>query len=470
MEITFKAKEYTIDDSFIDSEYRIKGDIDEGWKIFRNDKPYLQLGPGYELMKTLSCGICSTDIDRRFLPFELPQITGHEVIAQRIGKKEIFAIEINDSPQARGEEALDLFCREGLHTHSPGRMVLGIDRLPGGFGPYLLAPVGAIVPLEGLHENTAIFIEPFASAFQAITASPPKNGDDVVVLGPRRLGTLLLSALVAYRVSSGVNFRIGAVARYDKIIQLCLALGADFGVDISKKKVSGIGTKYDIVYDTTGSVSGFESALALSRREVHLKSTNGQMMCNLENLTAFVVDELSLLPFNKYNLDFKWLGEDRKNREVFISPGNASIVIENPDIHIFTGSISEAENVLGGEPFVDRIPRFDLAIAGSIEDIDRIIRPSKENENSLVRPRGAILFRGESKANKLLEFLQTGGQLRSSRCGDFSKAINVLKENPDVAFNLSHYLLSHMFPVSELSTAFDYAKRKESIKVMIKHC
>lgn len=469
MEITFKAFEYNADDTFSKVEYRIKGDTSTGWDIYRNDKKHLKLGPGYELLKTLACGICSTDIDRRFLPFDLPQVIGHEVIAQRLSSMERVAVEINDTPLARGEKDQDPFCREGLHTHTPGRMALGIDRLPGGFGPYLLAPVKAVVPLEGLDDRTAVLIEPFAAALQAVTASPPQGGDEVAVLGPGCLGSLLIAALAAYRASSGFAFQIGAVAKYDRTLGLCRTLGADFAVNITKTDPSALESRFDMVFDTTGAVSGFETALHLSTQQIHLKSTNGQPMCGLDNLTAFVVDELSLLSFSKKGMDFKWPGEDRINEEVYIAPENKSLHIGHPGMEIYKAPIGEAEQVLRTEPFSDRLPRFDLAVAGSLGEIDGIIRPSKEHENALVRPQGAILFKGDSKDNSLLEFINRGGQLRSSRCGDFRRAIRILKENPDISFNLSHHLISHVFPAKELSTAFDYAKRKESFKVVIKH-
>lgn len=469
MEITFKAQEYTADDVFVPAEYRYKGDPSNGWEIFRNGEKHLQLGPGYELMQTLCCGICSTDIDRRFYAFDLPQITGHEAIVKRPDGKELFAVEINDTPVARGEQTLDRFCREGIPTHSPGRMVLGIDRLPGGFGPYLLAPVNAIVALDGLNEYTAVLIEPFAAALQAIMASPPRKGDAVVVLGPRRLGTLLIAALVAYRASSGVEFRIGAVARHEAIIRLCRKIGADFGIDIRQVDLSKLSAAYDIVYDTTGSAAGFETALGLAKREVHLKSTNGQQMCGLNRLTQLVVDELSILPFNPDGLKFTWPGEHRNNSELYIAPHNDALTVEDRTINLYRSTIPEAEAILTREPFSDRLPRFDLAVAGSIEEIDGIIRPCQDHENSLVRPRSAILFNGEANGNKLLAFLNSGGRLHSSRCGDLRAAVRILKDNPDTAFNLSHYLISHMFPADELATAFDYAKRKDAIKVVVKH-
>lgn len=469
MEITFKAFEYNADDSFSKVEYRMKGDTSSGWDIYRNDKHHLKLGPGYALLKTLACGICSTDIDRRFLPFDLPQVIGHEVIAQLMSTKERVAVEINDTPVARGEQNQDPFCREGIHTHSPGRLVLGIDRLPGGFAPYLLAPVNAIVPLKGLDDSSAVLIEPFAAALQAVKASPPQNGDEVAVLGPGRLGTLLIAALSAYRASTGFAFRIAAVAKYDKVLGLCRTLGADFGVNITTTDPSAFESRFDLVFDTTGAVSGFERALHLSAKQIHLKSTNGQPMSGLGNLTAFVVDELSLLSMSETGMDFKWPGEDRTNREVYFAPENASLRVGLSGMDVYTAPIGEAEQILKREPFLERLPRFDLAVAGSLGEIDGIIRPSREHENALVRPQGAILFKGDAKDNPLLEFINRGGQLRSSRCGDFKRAIGILKENPDIAFNLSHHLISHVFPASELPEAFNCAKRKESIKVVIRH-
>ena len=469
MEITYQAQEYTTDDTFVYAHFRISGNTASGWSILRNDKKLLQIGPGYELLQTLSCGICATDINRRFLPFELPQVTGHEVVAQRLNTSDIFAVEINDSPYARGDAELDQFCRERLQTHCPDSMVLGIDRLPGGFAPYILAPVKSIIPVHGLDENTAVLIEPFAAALQAVTASPPEDGDEVIVLGPGRLGLLLIAALAAYRSSTGIKFRIGALGRQNKNIALSRILGADFGINISHNDQPNFSKKYAIVYDTTGSTAGFETALQLAEKEVHLKSTSGLKMCGFHTLTALVVDELALLQFNKQNIHFTWPGEKRSNNAFFLSQQTADLQIEKNDISIYTGSIEDGEQTLTTDSFKKRIPRFDIAVVSSAEEIDAVVRPSAVHENSLIRPRGAILFNGDAKGNALLAFINNGGRLRTSRCGDFTYAINILKQNPKTAFLLQHNLISHIFPATELTTAFDYAANKKSLKVIIRH-
>lgn len=467
MNIRFKAIEYTAEDDFINTEYEFDGNVNSGWQILRNKQHYLRLGKGYKLLKTRLCGICSTDLARRFLPYPLPQITGHEVVAQSLDEKYKFVVEINDTPYFRGDRSQDIFCKSGLYTHSPDRMTLGINRLPGGFGPYILAPKNAIIPIGNMNEYIAVLTEPFAAALQAIIVSPPRDKDSVAVLGPRRLGSLLVAGLTAYRRMTGKKYKIYALSKYSSILDLCLKLGADEGVDLSTADYTSLHNQFDIVYDTTGSTSGFELALNLARTEVHLKSTSGQNVCGLGNLTAFVVDELSFLPYNYENLEFRWESENRKNQRVYIAPGVHEVEITGKGS--YRGDFNEAEDILKSSEFQNLLPRYDIAIASTPKEIDNIIRPDPENENSLVRPRGAILFKGDPLDNPLLNFISKGGRLRSSRCGDFHLALKLFRKNKDIAENLSHYMISHVFPARELKTAFQFAKDSKSFKVIVKH-
>jgi len=468
MNIKFKALDYNANDDFEESEYEFTGDKKNGWEIKRNGEAYLRLGKGYELLKTKYCGVCSTDLDRRFLPFPLPQVTGHEVVTESLDGKEKFVVEINDSGFARGDLELDPFCAAGIPTHSPTRMVLGIDRLPGGFGEFILAPQNAIVPFRKISEETAVLIEPFAAALQAVTSSPPIKGDSVAVLGPRRLGSLLLSALSAFRKDSGIDFSITAIVRHDHLVDLSKKLGADKIVDLRKAGVDTIRSSFDIVYDTTSTPSGFETALGLAKREVHLKSTNGQEVLGLKKLTELVVDEISILPFSQKNLQFKWENETKENTAVFVSPGVRMEKLPG-NFQEYKLNFDEAINVLNSDKFFGRLPRFDIAIASSLEEMDKILRPSDRYENSLVRPRGAILFKGEPKGNPFLQFLSDGKSLHSSRCGDFHLAVKLLEGNPEIADSLSKNMITHRFHSRDLKKAFLVAKDPSSIKVIIEH-
>jgi Zn-dependent alcohol dehydrogenases len=239
-------------------------------------------------LKTVRCGICATDLSRKFLPFPLPQVIGHEVVAKDPDSGEHFVVEINDTYAARGDAMQDMFCAMGLPTHSPDRMVLGIDRLPGGFGPYILAPVNGIVPIKTVDVGVAALIEPFAATLHAVTSSPPRPGDRVAVLGPGRLGLLLIAALHAYRRSHGTGFSIAALSTHEYLLDLSQKLGAGHVVNLNESRIDSLKNSFDLLYDTTGSPSGFESALTLARREIHLKSTHGLPVQGLAHMTELV--------------------------------------------------------------------------------------------------------------------------------------------------------------------------------------
>ena len=468
MKQKFHAMEYTSKDTFIPSEYTFEGDELKGWDITRNGESYLKLSMGYKLLKTKACGVCSTDIDRRFLPFPLPQIIGHELIAEDPISKKLYAVEINDTLQARGAEQLDSFCSTGLSTHSPSRMVLGIDRLPGGFGPYILAPKNAMVEIQNIDANTAVLIEPFSAALQAITSSPPHENSIVAVLGPRRLGSLIIGALSIFRKSSGINFKIVSLARHDHLLNLSINLGADEAIDLRKNSLDLI-KKFDIVYDTTANPLGFEDAIKYSKKEVHLKSTNGQTVCGIKKMTELVVDEISILPYNDNNLNFHWENENRKNEIVYVSHTLVNKIKLDSKFKVFsTMDVIELYGILQSDVFKDRLPRFDLAIVSNTQEIDFVLRPDPNSEESLLRPRGAILLDAKETQNPFLNFIHSGGNLRSSRCGDFHLALEMLDKNPELAKNLSKNMISHEFMSINLEAAFLKAKESDSIKVIVK--
>ncbi|MCB1321736.1 MAG: alcohol dehydrogenase catalytic domain-containing protein, partial [Leptospiraceae bacterium] len=219
-DVHFTAPEYQADGSFQSVTYEYSGDVETGWTVERDGHEFLHLGPGYDLVESAYCGVCSTDLARRFLPYPLPQIIGHEVVARHHGRPVV--IEINASHAARGLTDIQCaFCNNDMNTQCPHRITLGIDRLPGGFAPYILAPINAIVPIpENVSELAAALTEPFAAALQGVEATAPREQDRVAVLGPRRLGSLIIAALAGYRNREQADFEIAAIARHDHLLKL----------------------------------------------------------------------------------------------------------------------------------------------------------------------------------------------------------------------------------------------------------
>ena len=162
-EVEFDALEYGADDRFHPAHLRFESSPRTGWRVLRGGRLALELGPGYRLLRSETCGVCSTDLARRFLPFPLPQVTGHELVA-RDGEGRRYVVEINASHAARGLKADCPFCENGLATHCPERLVLGIHDLPGGFGPWVLVPIRAALELSPrIPDEVAVLVEPFAA-------------------------------------------------------------------------------------------------------------------------------------------------------------------------------------------------------------------------------------------------------------------------------------------------------------------
>ena len=354
MRIEFRAPEYRDDGTFKEAAYAFDGEQDTGWRIERGTGRSLRLGAGYRPLRVMRCGICSTDLARHLLPFPLPQITGHEVLAaDEHGRR--YVVEINASHRARGlaVEACER-CAGGLHTHCPERVVLGIHDLPGGFGPWILAPVDACLEVPtAMPNDTAVLVEPFAAALNAVETVRPRAGEHICVLGPRRLGMLALAALAAWRRKEKVDFRIVAAVRRPALGDLARVMGADDVIDVTGGPMAPV----DVVIDTTGTPQGLEVAVGAARREVHLKSTHGRAACGLRHLTELVVDELSVAPW------------------------------------------------VEGAP----------APATSAEDIDGRIRPEPGCETAAVPPRGTIFFRPKGR-KYLISKASVGLPGRRLRC------------------------------------------------------
>ena len=295
-QVEFTASEYQADGSIRPAAYVFAGSEVDGWEVRREGVPHVDLGPGYRLLAVSHCGVCATDLSRRHLPFRLPQVTGHEVVA-RDHDGDAVVVEINASHAARGlsEDAWCAHCRAGLSTHCPDRLVLGIHDLPGGFGPWILAPTRAAVPLgAAVDRRTSALVEPFAAALHAVRTITPRAGDRIAVVGPGRLGSLVVAALAAERTSTGIATEIVVVGRRADGLTRARALGAD--VTLHADDALRHAGSVDVAIETTGSPDGLALALGLATREVHVKSTTGLPTLGLRHLTALVVDEVSLGP------------------------------------------------------------------------------------------------------------------------------------------------------------------------------
>lgn len=467
MTVSFDTLEYTASGELEPVRLSYEGDKSGGWSIARDGSPWLELGPGYQLMQSVACGVCSTDLARRFLPFPLPQVTGHEVIAlDENGER--FAVDINASHRAREIESDCPFCRGGLSNHCPERLVLGIHDLPGGFAPWFLAPVGALrkIPADVTTDN-AVLIEPLAAALNAVQSIEIREGDRIAVLGPRKLGMLAVAALSAHRRRTGMAFEIAALVRRPDLLQLAQSLGADTAIDVSNGQLAA---QFDVLIDCTGSPAGLEMALAGAKREVHLKSTNGQVAADVAHLTEFVVDELSLEMLSVNAVEQLRPAAGRVAPVVaWTARAEPSSWLEESAAVIRAGSVAELAKSLRNQP-PNGLPKADAVVVDSAEELIEAIRPSGFGEYSPVRPTGVIFYTGQAPDNvSLLRQLQQKKlRLSSSRCGSFDAAIELLTSDAGLR-DLGRKMISHRFPAARLADAFAAAAGKDCIKAVVSH-
>ncbi|CAG8461103.1 13492_t:CDS:2 [Cetraspora pellucida] len=496
--VEFKVPEYNRDASFSLAKYSYRAnsenpDIDEGWVVYRNDESFLTVGKGYVIVKGKYCGICSTDLARRFLPYELPQIIGHEAVA--IHKSKPVVIEINASHFARGITSEScLFCKNGLPTQCPDRITFGINRQPGGLAPYMLAPINAIIPVpDNISLKAAILTEPFAAALHAVETTPPNNGYKVAVLGPRKLGILILAALCDYRRKHNLDFTTTAIFHKDPPQPTLSYLAQQLEAQITTTSSLLPEQTFDIIFDTTGSPEGFLHAIKLCKKILHLKSTHGREVCGLRRMSDFVVDEFSLLRFEPKNLEFSWPGEvvdKRGNPNVFVSPSvDESIVkmIKGTGRNVIVLEVARAveyvkqwiEQSSSGKVEDENltkspVPRFDLAVVSKIEDIDFIIRPVDNEEFSILR---AILYAPplsikEDKTSKEMNLLkkalqEDNIQIWSTRCGNLSNSLEMLSSNEDVTKILEENMISKEVKLQDIRDGFNLAASEDVIKVIV---
>lgn len=451
--IEFDAFDYQADQSFRSAHYRFEGSTEEGWQIARDGADVLQLGAGYRALRVRQCGVCSTDLARHFLPFPLPQVIGHEVVASdEQGHR--YVVEINASHRARGIAEACPFCAAGLPTHCPDRVTLGIDALPGGFGPWILAPVDACleVPSE-VPDSDAVLVEPLAAALHAVTMVAPKAGERIAVLGPRRLGMLVVAGLAAVRD----DFTVAAVVRDAKLGELAKEFGADEAHVVGDHDAH-LTQAFDVVIDTTGNPAGLERAIRLARREVHLKSTHGQEAAGIRFLTELVVDELAIEVRSELAA---------RSRVAWLSAAApcASFLQAH---EVQTGAAVDQARAFAALP--SGLPRADVAVADCVRSVESAIRPIVGSEQPIVRPRGVIQLHesGDYASSPLLHAVATRGlKLSSSRCGDFRYALDLLAQLS--LRGVGERLVTHEFAARDLPKAFDAARSRGCIKAVVNH-
>ena len=245
---------------------------------------------GEALVKVILSGICNTDYEITKGYMGYVGVLGHEAVGvvedvndedkSLIGKRVVpeisYGCKKSDCP----------WCAEKMYRHCPERHTLGIVNKDGVFAEYFTMPIEVLFEVpENVTNRQAVFVEPLAAALEITEQHHIKPYEKVVVLGDGKLGIITALALNAQ------NLDVTLVGKH----QNKLDIAKSQGVKTALLNEFLVEKKYDVVVEATGSISGFETALALTkpRGVLVLKST---VAASKEfNLAPIVIDEITVL-------------------------------------------------------------------------------------------------------------------------------------------------------------------------------
>ncbi len=263
--------------------------FDEKLKLVNDyEKPVPQKGEA--LIRVTLAGICNTDyeITKGYMGYK--GILGHEAVGiveeinggdkSLLGKRVVSEISYGcKSPECP-------YCAEKLYRHCPDRHTLGIWRKDGCFAEYFTMPVDVLFEVpDNVPDEQAVFVEPLAAACEITEQLHIKPFQKVIVLGDGKLG------LIAALTLNAQNIDVTLVGKHQNKLDIAKKQGLKTKLlqDLQVKK------EWDVVVEATGSISGFETALALTkpRGVLVLKST---VAASKEfNLAPVVIDEITVL-------------------------------------------------------------------------------------------------------------------------------------------------------------------------------
>ena len=263
--------------------------FDENLKLDKNyEKPVPQKGEA--LIKVSLAGICNTDfeITKGYMGYE--GILGHEFVGvveeindkdkSLLGKRVVAEISYGCHKPDCG------WCNQGLVRHCPDRHTIGIWRKDGCFAEYITLPLEILFEVpENVSNGQVVFVEPLAAACGILEQLHIQPIQKVLVQGDGKLGLTTALTLNAF------NYDVTLVGKHQNKLDIAKAQGVKTILldDLDVKP------EWEVVVEATGSISGFETAMALTkpRGTLVLKST---VAGSKEfNLAPIVINEITVL-------------------------------------------------------------------------------------------------------------------------------------------------------------------------------
>lgn len=261
--------------------------FDNGLKL-DNNYPTPTPQKGEALIRVNTIGICNTDyeITKGYMGYK--GILGHEftgvVEAVNSDNKDLIGKRVVGEINCGCGECE--WCAQGLERHCFNRSTLGIWQREGCFAEYVCLPMKNLLEIpQNVTDNEAVFVEPLAAAMEILEQVHIPPYKKVIVLGDGKLGLIIALALNA----AGLDITL--VGKHSEKLSIAEAQGIKTKL-LNELKIEKM---CDFVVEATGSITGFETSLALikPRGTLILKST---IAASKEfNLAPIVIDEITVI-------------------------------------------------------------------------------------------------------------------------------------------------------------------------------
>lgn len=251
-------------------------------------KPIPQKGEA--LIRVTLAGICNTDYEITKGYMGYVGILGHEFVG--------IVEEVNDADQSWiGKRVVAEiswgcndpnceWCAKKNYRHCPGRHTIGIWKKDGAMAEYITLPTNILFEVpQNVSDEQAVFVEPLAAACEITEQLHIEPTQKILVLGDGKLG--LTTALTLH----ALNLDVLLVGKHENKLDIAKAQGVktELLANFNPQKI------YDVVVEATGTASGFEMSMSLTkpRGVLVLKSTvaTGKEL----NLAPIVIDEITVL-------------------------------------------------------------------------------------------------------------------------------------------------------------------------------
>ena len=263
--------------------------FDKELKLDNNyPKPVPQKGEA--LIRVTLAGICNTDYEITKGYMGYVGVLGHEFVGvveevngddkSLIGKRVVAEISYGcGDPECE-------WCAKKNYRHCPNRHTIGIWKKDGCMAEYLTVPTNILFEVpDNVTDEQAVFVEPLAAACEILEQLHIEPMSKILVLGDGKLGLTTALTLNAH------NLDVLLVGKHQNKLDIAKAQGAK--TQLLSEFTPG--KKYDVVVEATGSASGFETSMSLTkpRGVLVLKSTvaSGKEL----NLAPIVIDEITVL-------------------------------------------------------------------------------------------------------------------------------------------------------------------------------